>query len=566
MAIEKTERERLEDRISSMKAERQEFEHDWEDIGRLCSPNRTDIRASQTPYSGRRRRRSNTVLQDTASRIAARRLTNGMATGLTSASRPWFKLTTHDPELRDFQPVKEWLQVTEMAIYAFFAKTNYYDATKMQYADLGPMGVGAVLSLEHPEYMGVYHHMPVGTYHLALDDGLRLRAFVRNTAPTVHQLFSIVGGDRAKLSAPVLNAYDKGNYEDRVPCVHVIERNTDVDGKFIDPGVRKPWRSVRFEVGQNDKKIILTKGGFDSQPVTAPRWETSGDQVYCDSSPGFEALGDMRELQLVARRKSRATDIMVKPPLAAPAGLSRTGLSLDPGTINYIDAQSGDVVSALVSQDPRIPGALREDIDWHTRRVNEIFYADLFMAISDMEGVQPRNEQELMYRNEEKLTQLGPVVDRVNIEKLEVDVQRAYTILKNLGMLPPIPDELAGKPLEIEFVSILAQAQKASSNAAIERAARFVGFVAGLFPDAAIKFDAEQAIDEYAASSGTTPTIIRSDELVAQMKAQAQAQAQRAEAAQNAPAMRDAAEAARLLSETKIDDQGTSALQRMLGQ
>jgi hypothetical protein len=57
MAIEKTERERLEDRISSMKAERQEFEHDWEDIGRLCSPNRTDIRASQTPYSGRRRRR-----------------------------------------------------------------------------------------------------------------------------------------------------------------------------------------------------------------------------------------------------------------------------------------------------------------------------------------------------------------------------------------------------------------------------------------------------------------------------------------------------------------------------
>jgi hypothetical protein len=211
-------------------------------------------------------------------------------------------------------------------------------------------------------------------------------------------------------------------------------------------------------------------------------------------------------------------------------------------------------------------GAIQQKVDWLTNRVNELFYADLFMAISDMEGVQPRNEQELMYRNEEKLTQLGPVVDRVNIEKLELDIDRAFTICKNLNLLPPPPDELNGQPLMIDFISILAQAQRAAANTAIERAARFVGFLGEAFPDALIKFDAEQAVDEFAQNSGTSPKIIRSDEIVQQMKDAAAQQQQAQQMANAAPAMKDAAGAAELLSRTQVDDQGTSALQRMLGQ
>jgi hypothetical protein len=132
-------------------------------------------------------------------------------------------------------------------------------------------------------------------------------------------------------------------------------------------------------------------------------------------------------LQLTARRKGRAMDNLVKPALSAPAGLARTQLSLDPGTINYIDAQSGDVVKPVLQTDPRTLEFIRGEQNFLTQRMNELFYADLFMAITQMEGIQPRNEQELMYRNEEKLTQLGPVVDRVNIEKLEADVDREGT-------------------------------------------------------------------------------------------------------------------------------------------
>jgi hypothetical protein len=188
------------------------------------------------------------------------------------------------------------------------------------------------------------------------------------------------------------------------------------------------------------------------------------------------------------------------------------------------------------------------------------------MAISEMEGVQPRNEQELLFRNEEKLTQLGPVVDRVNIEKLEYDIDRAFTICKNLGLIAPAPRELEGQPLLVDFISILAQAQKASSNTAIERLARFVGFLAAQFPESALKFDAEQAIDEYALNTGVTPKIIRTDEVVKGIKAEMQAQKQREASMAAAPAIKQGAEAAKLLSETQVDAQGTNALQRVLGQ
>lgn len=564
MPVAPTTREKLEKQIGGMTSEREPFEQDWSEIGRLCLPNRVDIKSATN--TSKSRRRANVASHDTAGRIAARRLTNGMATGLTSASRPWFKLRVRDPDLNDYQPVKEYLDITQQLIGRLFARTNYYDMTKMQYGDLGTMGIGATVALEHPRYLAVWYHQPVGSYYVSLDDGLRVNRLVRYTRPTVEQVYQMVGGDTSKLSRQVVEAYDKSNYDIIVPCTHIMERNVDANGNRLSPSVMKPWRSIKWEIGQDKKNILLGEKGYDSQPFTAPRWETVGDQVYCETSPGFDALPDMRELQLAARRKGRAMDNFVKPPLAAPAGLARSLLSLDPGSINYIDAMSGDVVKRLIDTDPRLLTEIRTDIQGTSRRVNELFYADLFMAISEMEGVQPRNEQELLYRNEEKLTQLGPVVDRVNVEKLEADIDRAYTILKNLGMLPPIPAELLHQPLSIEFVSILSLAQRAADNSSIERAARFVGFLTAQFPTAALKFDAEQAVDEYTAGLGVSPRIIRSDEMVAELKKQMEQQQNTERMASLAPAARDGAQAAQLLSTTKVADDGTSALQRMLGQ
>ena len=549
-----TRRERMEKRFQSAKMVRDPYDADYAEIERLCLPAR-----SRFMSSGQLKRMANTSKQDTAGIIAGRTTVHGMATGLSSPARPWFKMRTSDPALTEYQPVKEWLHYVEQLIYSHFATTNYYDANKFAYSELVHMGFAVTLAVEHKEYGAVYHAFDHGEVWIAEDDGLRVTTMFYKPSYTVDQM--VRKFEWPKLSQRVRDAYDKGDAQKLVECMCVIEKNDDRDHTKLD-SANKAYRSTWWEVGNSDKSVLLKEGGFDNKPFTAPRWETSGSEVYSSSSPGFNALPDLRELEFSARRKGRAMDMMVRPPAFIPAGLQQTALSMDPGSMNFINDMQGKIDTYKL--DPNAGSWIVDEIERLTRRVNQLFYSDLWMAVTDMEGIQPRNQQELMYRNEEKLTQLGPVVDRVNIEKLEVDIDRAYQILDNLGQIPPAPPELQGKPLQIQFVSILAQAQLATSNSAIERAAQFVGFLTGMYPDAAIKFDAEQAIDEFAHNSQTSPKIIRSDEIVAEMKEQMQQKAQMEQMAAMAQPAAQGAQAAELLSRTQVGD-GGSMLDQMMG-
>lgn len=552
-------RERCEHRLDSMKKLREPYEPDFKEIARLALPSRSEWMSGTTL-----KRRANTSKQDTAGRIAGRTLVNGMSTGLSSNARPWFKFSSGDPDLDQFQPVKEWLFEQEADTYALFARTNYYDANKVAYAQLGHMGHAVNFMIEHPDYMMVSHAMEAMECWIAQDDGLRTNAVARRFPLTVEQMIAMFGWKQ--VGQKVRDAYNRGQVHTLVTVVNLIEWNKDRDGDYWNYG-NKPWRSIWWDETETSKEDddLLRVSGFDSKPFSAPRWETTGAQVYSDTAPAWDALPDLRELELMGRRYGRGVDMLVKPPLNVPAGLSQTPVSVDPGSLNFINELQGKI-EPTVRPDPNALPMIERGRDWITNRVNQLFYADLWMAITDMEGVQPRNEQELIYRNEEKLTQLGPVVDRVNIEKLEVDIDRAYMIRKNLGRVRPPPPELADRGITINFVSILAQAQKAAANTQIERCARFVGFVAGLDESggALLKFDAEEAIDQFAQNAGTTPKIIRSDEVVARMKEQLQARQQAQATVAAAPAARDAAQAAELASRTQTGAPGTTLLDQLM--
>jgi len=550
-------RERCEHRLTSMKALRKPSEPDFKEIARLALPSRSEYMTT-----GSLTRRANTSKQDTAGRVAGRTLVNGMATGLSSNARPWFELTTPDSELAQYRPVKEWLYAEQQGIYAFLARTNYYDANKVAYAQLGHMGHACNFMIEHSRYLMVAHPMEALEFWIAQDDGLRVNAVARRVAKTVAQMVETF--EWRKLSDQVRAAYNRGAVHMLVPCMHLIEWNKDRDGDYWDYG-NKPWRSIWWDEGVSSKKDedLLRVSGYDSKPFSCPRWETTGAQVYSDASPAYDALPDLRELELMGREYGRARGNLVKPALNVPAGLQQTPISVDPGSLNFVNEMQGKVEPTL-RPDPNVLVAIERGRDAVTRRVNQLFYADLWMAITDMEGIQPRNQEELAYRNEEKLTQLGPVVDRVHIEKLEVDIDRVHSIRKNLGLVAPAPPELRESGVAIQFVSILAQAQKAAANSQIERIARFVGFLVGAFPEAALKFDAQQAIDEFAQNTGTTPKIIRSDEVVARLMKAAQEAAQAKATQEAAPALRDAAQGAELLSRTQVGPEDRSMLDQLM--
>lgn len=541
-------REHCERRLAALKLARTPYEAEWREIARYAQPSRSRFLNSE---QNKNFKRTNRNIYNGHAILSFRTLTGGMTSGLSSPSRPWFRLTAYDADLADDQEVKLYLAEVERRIYAFLAGTNFYAAVKAGYGELGMFGTEACVMVEHWREGAVCHALTVGEYWIGLSDAATADTLYRRAPMTVHQTVQAFGLDN--VSPFVRGRYDSSNYDVQVPIIHAIEPNTEQQPDALD-AKGKPWRSMWWEEASSREQDMLRVSGFDDQPFWAPRWDTTGGDTY-GSSPGFDALPDMREMQLQTKRKSEATDFLVHPEKVAPAALKLTG---QPRNIVAASSVDKDQVFVPYQMPYQAVEAIINDVERSQQAVDRLTYADLFLAITNMQGIQPRNIEEIASRNEEKLTQLGPVIERVNSEKLEVAIDRTYGIMHRAGMLPPAPDALQGKPLRVDFVSILAQMQRMVGIGQIERTVGFVGNLAASFPDAADRLNIDETIDEYADRAGAPPKILRSVDDANAIRQQRAQQMQQAQMAAMMPAVKDGADAARLLSEAAQNGGGLS--------
>mgnify|MGYP000564787440 FL=1 len=289
-----------------------------------------------------------------------------------------------------------------------------------------------------------------------------------------------------------------------------------------------------LEVAADENQGLLRESGYRSFPVMAPRWETTGEDVY-GTSPAMDALGDCKALQLLEKRKAQIVDKIVDPPMKGPSSLSNQRVSLLPGDVTYVDGPNAATFAPAIEINPQAAAVVAAEIQVTEGRVEKAFYADLWLLLSQSDGRMTATE--VVERREEKLLQLGPVMERLQDELLDPLLQRVLEILFATKRLPPPPRELQGRDVRIEYISIMAQAQKLLGTTAVERFTTFVGNLATAVPAALDKLNIDTTIDEYGRMLGVPPTTIRGDDEVAQLRAdraQQQAQAQQLAAAQAA--------------------------------
>lgn len=534
-----TMRERLNRRLAALKSARTPYEAEWREIAQYAQPSRSRFLNDE---KNRNFKRTNKAIYNSHAILSFRTLTGGMTSGLSSPSRPWFRLAPFDEDLADDTEVKVWLSEVERRLYAFLAGTNFYGAVKSGYAEMGMFGTEACVMVDHDVEGAVCHALTAGEYWIALSDAAVADTLYRRAPMSVHQVVQSFG--LANASDFVRRAYDTSSYDQTVPVMHAIEPNdARVDGVLSAAG--KPWRSIYWDENDGNLDRLLRVSGYDEQPFWAPRWDTTGGDSY-GTSPGFDALPDMRELQLQTKRKTEATAFLVKPEKIVPASVKLTGAAG-----NIVSASQVDAAGVIVPyQMPyQAIAAIMGDVQRCADAVDRLTYADLFMAITNMQGVQPRNIEEIASRNEEKLTQLGPVIERVNSEKLEVATDRAFGIMARKRLLPPAPEKLQGAPIKTDFVSILAQMQRMVGIGQIERTVSFVGNLAAQFPEAGDRLNIDETIDDYADRAGAPPKILRSVDEAQQVRQQRAQDAQTAKIAALAQPAQQGADAARLLSE-----------------
>lgn len=459
--------------------------------------------------SSNRKIKRNTRQINNKARMACRTLQGGLMSGITSPARPWFELQVTDPGLNKFRPVKAWLVQVQKLMRDIFSQSNIYNSFHTLYGELStfaiaPMGI-------YQDYDNVIHAQcyTVGSYRVASNEYGRVNVFYREYELTVDQLVKKWGLD--KLSLTTQELFKRGQTETRRKILHVIEPNDNRDTMSV-ASWNKPFRSVYIEVDSNDPGELKLKSGFNEFPIICPRWDVVGEETYGTSCPAMDCLGDVKSLQLGERRSFQATDKMVDPPLQGPSGFSR-----------YQDRGGVLPGEIIIGDDPRGNG-LRSvyDVNFSIRdheeklrqieeRISEAFYEDLFMMLTrdTRSGITAR---EIVERHEEKLLMLGPVLERLHNELLDPVIDRTFNIMQEVGIVPPPPKELHNTELAVNYISVLAQAQKMTVTNSIDQ---FTGFVAGLaqhFPEAKHKIDPFGVVDVYAEAMSVDPTIVRSTE------------------------------------------------------
>lgn len=526
-------------RLAALKGQRQSFEQDAKEIASYALPARSRFLGSQTNKG----RQSNRKLNNSHGILSFRTLQSGMTSGLSSQSRPWFQLTDISEDMAEDPQAKAWYEQVQQKLEDFFASTNFYGAVKTGYLEMGAFGTDACIMVEHPKERAVCHALTFGEYWIGLNSAQQAGALYRDCAMTVLQAVEMFGNN---VSSKIRTSYDQSRYDEVCQFFHAIEENPDFEqGKLGHIG--KAWRSVYWDANDDSVDKLVSLSGYEEQPFWAPRWDTTGADTY-GQGPGHDALPDLRELQLQTKRKAEITDMIVWPEIlsSAKARLKRQPKSV----VNAADVDVTKVTHVPYEVPYQALPAVMEDVTRLEGKVDELTFSELFKAISNMQGVQPRNIEEIAARNEEKMTLLGPVIERVNNEKLEIAVRRAMGVLGRLGQLPPPPEAFEGREPKIEFVSILTQMQRMVGAGQIERGVGFVGNLAGVSPEALDKLDVDEAIDEYSRRIGLPAKMIRTADQVSEIReGRAQQQQMEQMAAAAAPA-KDAAAAAQIMAET----------------
>lgn len=521
----KTKRERDISLVAQMDMERSSFISHWRDIADYILPRRARFNTNDTNKGDKRNQK---IIDGTAT-LAARTLRSGMMAGLTSPARPWFRLTVPNDEMADLPSVKMWLHDVTKRMNSVMLKSNLYKTLPEVYGDMGNFGTGCMFIEPDAEKVFRCYVFPIGSYMLANDDKNRVRVFARDFRMTVRQIVMKFGKvspegkvDLSNLSQYVIDLWQQNQTEVWIDLCHVIQPNPEFNPK-MSASKYKRYISRYFEVGTSGDKGYLTKdydkylseAGYDYFPVLAPRWQTTGEDVYGTDCPGMTALGDVRQLQVEQKRKAQGIEKGINPPMVGPSHLRKSKASILPGDITFTDEREGTKGFRKAHDVQLDLGNLIDDIRDIRNIIRRSYYEDLFLMIaqSDRRTV---TATEINERVEEKNFSLGPLLEQSNGDLYDPMIDIIYLLMDERGMIPPPPPELADIDLKVEYISVMAQAQKMVGVSTLERYSSFASEIGTVTQDrrAMLKTRWDEILDDYAERSGINPNLIRSDEEV----------------------------------------------------
>ena len=498
-----------------------EWRDHWLDISTVTAPRHGRFLNRRDTIAAKGGNKSKKILNSTATR-AAKIAAAGMKGGLTPHSLPWFKLGLQDKDLAKWQPAREWLNQVQSLMYSTFGRSNFYHMIHNVYYEELLFGTGPMFIGEDPIKQIHCKAWTVGEYVVSVNDRGQVDAAYRWYWQSVNALASKFGKENLSARSQQLCITNPDQHIQIIHCVFNREDNDRTKGDNLN----FDWGSLYWEFKSSEDKW-LGESGYNTNPLMFPRWDIVGEDAYGSSCPGMETLGDTQMLQKMERDKLLGLHKVVDPPMNVPVKLMGR-LSTLPGTVNYVSSGDSEAIRPTYQIQPDIRSAA-EEIRVVEARIKGGYYNDLFLMIMDAHTM---TATEVVQRHEDKLSILGPVIERQMSELLSPTIDRTFDVMSRGEWIPLPPEELIDQELEVEYVSLLAQAQKMVGTQSIEKQIRMVGESAQLNPDIIDTIDFDEVSAQYAEMNGIPPKILRSPEQIKVIRTQ-RAEAQQAAAQQD---------------------------------
>jgi hypothetical protein len=494
---------RLDRRYRDLANARSNWEHHWQQLADYMLPRKADIVKKRTQGDKRTE-----LIYDGTAIHAVELLASSLHGMLTSPSTPWFSMRFRERELQGNDAANEWLESCIDQMYQAFHRSNFQQEVHELYFDLVVFGTGAIY------VEGADDGVRFGTRHIA---EISISEDANGIVDTVYRKFKMTARameqqfGRDALPPVVLKDIENSPYTEHT-ILHAVYPRTDKPGRAAK---NKRIASIYYHM---DSKALLSESGFDDFPFMVPRFVKDSVSVY-GRSPAMTALPDVKMLNKMSEVTIRAAQKQIDPPLMVPDDGFIMPIRTTPGSLNFYRAGTRDRMEPLNIGANNPLGLNMEE--QRRNAIRQAFYVDQLLLSQG----QTMTATEVLQRNEEKMRLLGPVLGRLQSEMLQPLISRVFGLLLRNGVLPPAPEELQGRDIEIEYVSPLAKAQKLTDLQSMLRGFEVMMQVAEVAP-VMDYLDSDKLVKYLVDTTGIPATVIRSDEEVARMRRQAQQQQQ----------------------------------------
>ena len=448
-------------RFDRLKSQRQNWESHWQEVADYMQPRKADVTKSRSKGDKRTE-----LIFDSSPLQAVELLAASLHGMLTNPSTPWFSLRFKENDMENEDEAKEWLESATETMYTAFNKSNFQQEIFELYHDLITFGTAAMFIEEDDEDVLKFSTRHINEMYIAENEKGKIDTVFRKFKLSARAAIQKFGN----VSPNIATTAKKDPYEE-VEILHAVYPRSDFDPKKQDKS-NMPFESVYLEAGTGEE---LSVSGFREFPFVVPRYLKASHEIY-GRSPAMTALPDVKMLNEMSKTTIKSAQKQVDPPLLVPDDGFILPVRTVPGGLNFYRAGTRDRIETL-----NIGANTPLGLNMEEQRRNSIRNAFYVNQLMMQQGPQ-MTATEVIQRNEEKMRLLGPVLGRLQSELLKPLIDRCFALILRKNLFRPAPEFLAGKDIEIEYVSPLAKAQKSTELQSIMRAIEIMGSLANVAP------------------------------------------------------------------------------------